>query len=113
MVIIWKRGIPTVEEVQKHVKEHPVLDEHGFHLGGGLWIAIDDQGSFGPSPSFLRLRVSKPGDWQLVDMIRKEIPANTVLFQNGCTFWQTLSETKWAERSRYLRCTREGIPLEG
>lgn len=110
MIIIWKRGLPTPEEVQAHLEKHPVLDEHGYNFGGGLWLVIDDQGNFGPMPSLVRLRVSKPGDYVIENMVQSVTPSNTVVLQNGYTFWQPLNATKWGERSRYLPVTREGLP---
>lgn len=108
----FTRGAPTPSQVQDHVMRHPFIDDRG-KTQGGLWIVLDEQGTFGPHPHFIRLKLGTEKDVTPHQKDKADIIIGQVVLQNGHTFWQPLSETKWGARSLYLPVTSRGLPLPG
>jgi hypothetical protein len=114
----FRKGMPSVAEIEEHTKEHPFIDDRG-HLMGAIWMVIDEEGNFGPYPQHCRLRMARPDEEIIVN---EETPAGAmkptrvkvpgkILLANGWSFWQLLEKCHWAERSVYVPCTARGVPL--
>jgi len=85
--------IPTVDEVQAHERAHPTPASHQDM--GGMWLVSDPENYLGPIPHITRLTVL----------------GGQVMLQNGYSFWQPLTECKWAVRARYVPVDARGFPV--
>lgn len=114
----WITGMPPVEAVKAHEttrsredgvrlasvwthgpgEDHTKVAQRDFATdpqSWGDWICQHDYGAFGVLPAFHRL---------------KEIGGHVYLALGFCQ-WEPLADMPWAEKSKWLPATKEGLPL--
>lgn len=113
----WIHGLPPVDQVEAHEKEHPAATRRGpGGHPGGTWLCFHMGGRIGDYAGMTVLHVAQPGERISARADRRhEIEQTatepTVVLANGVSFWQALEDCHWTATSRFLPCTSEGLPV--
>ena len=114
----WIKGTPSLRAVRAHTKAHPIVDVppiKGWKAKnvGANWLCVDRKSYFVHNhPAIIHLKVAEIGEEVSVDGKPQNLKKAAVVLRNGFTFWQLLSECKWASRCDYLPLTEEGLPTD-